>query len=145
MQFVSDSKSSDCNNDGDQSQLENDVSTRSASPSPMPLSARTSTSIAECQLDSASSSFLPVNVEQESCAENRELVCDDALVWLDSFADNSLPGCVFTSLPDISEVPDVSKGPITCHFFDSLSLVIPVSSMNVVSPLPLLLIFANKF
>ena len=46
----------------------------------------------------------------EDKAPLRQLVCDDALTWLESFADDSLPGCVFTSLPDISEVPEVAKG-----------------------------------
>jgi hypothetical protein len=131
MQFVCDSKSAGYNNDGDQSQLEYDVTPRSASPSPMPLSARTFTSMAESQTDSISSSFLQANVEQEFYTQNRELVCDDALVWLDSFADNSLPGCVFTSLPDISEVPDVSKGLTTLQFSNSLCNVISVTSINV--------------
>ena len=57
-----------------------------------------------------SSSFLPVASENDASVQDRELVCDDALVWLNAFPDNSLPGCVFTSLPDISEVPDVAKG-----------------------------------
>ena len=57
-----------------------------------------------------SSSFLPVASEIDASVQDRELVCDDALVWLNAFHDNSLPGCVFTSLPDISEVPDVAKG-----------------------------------
>jgi hypothetical protein len=131
MEFVCDSKSAGYNNDGDQSQLEYDVTPRSASPSPMPLSARTFTSMAESQTDSISTSFLPANVEQEFYTQNRELVCDDALVWLDSFADNSLPGCVFTSLPDISEVPDVAKGFSTRQFLNSLYYVISVTSINV--------------
>lgn len=123
MEFVSDSKSGSFNNDGDQSQQESDVTPRSAgsaSPSPLPLSEGTSTSMADTQTDSISSSVIPAKVEREVCIQNRELVCDDALVWLDSFADNSLPGCVFTSLPDISEVPDVSKGPRSGHFFRRL-------------------------
>ena len=57
-----------------------------------------------------SSSSFPAASETEVSIHNRELICDDALVWLNSFADNSLPGCVFTSLPDISEVPDVAQG-----------------------------------
>jgi hypothetical protein len=134
MQFVCDSKSGGYNNDADQSQLEYDVTPRSASPSPMPLSARTFTSMAESQTDSISLSFLPANVEQEFYTQNRELVCDDALVWLDSFADNSLPGCVFTSLPDISEVPDVSKGWSTRQFLSGLSFVFSVTSINVMCP-----------
>ena len=57
-----------------------------------------------------SSSFLLAESAKEVPLQDRELICDDALVWLNSFADDSLPGCVFTSLPDISEVPDVAKG-----------------------------------
>lgn len=56
---------------------------------------------------SVSTSFLPLKVENTKDIENtqdRELICDDALVWLETFADSSLPGCVFTSLPDISEI-----------------------------------------
>ena len=83
---------------------------RSDSMSPMPLSARSITSLADSQTDDISTSFLPAEIEEEFYTQNRELICDDALLWLDSFADDSLPGCVFTSLPDISEVPEVSKG-----------------------------------
>ena len=64
----------------------------------------------ESPTDSISSYSLPMQQSINEKAPLRELVCDDALIWLDSFADDSLPGCVFTSLPDISEVPEVAKG-----------------------------------
>lgn len=83
---------------------------RSSSASPLPLSSRSSLSVADSQIDDISTSFLPAQIEEEFYTQNRELICDDALMWLESFANDSLPGCVFTSLPDISEVPEVAKG-----------------------------------
>ena len=83
---------------------------RSASVSPMPLSARSGQSAADSQTDLISARFLPAQIEEEFYTQNRELICDDALMWLETFADDSLPGCVFTSLPDVSEVPEVAKG-----------------------------------
>jgi hypothetical protein len=59
-------------------------------------------------LDNDSKS-LTIEIEIEKECE-RKMICNDALIWLESFADDTLPGCVFSSLPDISEVPDIAKG-----------------------------------
>jgi hypothetical protein len=48
-----------------------------------------------------STSSMPNQDHNECDAQNKELICDDALVWLNTFEDNSLPGMVFTSLPGI--------------------------------------------
>ena len=95
---------------GDAGSSEQSPYNRSSSVSPLPLSSRSSLSVADSQIDDISTSFLPAQVEEEFYTQNRELICDDALIWLDTFANDSLPGCVFTSLPDISEVPEVAKG-----------------------------------
>jgi hypothetical protein len=41
---------------------------------------------------------------------SRSVICGDALEWLTNLADGSLPGSVFTSLPDISELPHLLGG-----------------------------------
>ena len=41
---------------------------------------------------------------------NREIICDDAIMWLEDLDDDSIASSVFTSLPDISEVPEVTTG-----------------------------------
>jgi hypothetical protein len=41
---------------------------------------------------------------------DRTIICEDALEWLKNFK-GYLPGSVFTSLPDISEVPNLFGGP----------------------------------
>jgi hypothetical protein len=58
--------------------------------------------------DTASSSN---NLEDSVCADPlRQVVCADALKWLESFDDNTLKGSVFTSLPDLSELPTLFHG-----------------------------------
>ena len=42
----------------------------------------------------------------------RTIICCNALDWLQGIDDNSLPGSVFTSLPDISELPLLFRGTI---------------------------------
>jgi hypothetical protein len=41
-----------------------------------------------------------------TCADSlRQVICADALKWLEDFDNNTMKGCVFTSLPDLSEMP----------------------------------------
>ena len=40
----------------------------------------------------------------------REIICDDAILYLEDLPDDSIASSVFTSLPDISEVPEVTTG-----------------------------------
>lgn len=92
--------------------LRDGIASQIASVPSMPISARETNSIPGNPTDSTSSDSLPMHHSKSIEAPHRELICDDALIWLDSFADDSLPGCVFTSLPDISEVPEVAKGEV---------------------------------
>lgn len=41
---------------------------------------------------------------------DRQIVCTDAMLWLKSVEKESLVGSVFTSLPDVSELPGVIPG-----------------------------------
>lgn len=40
----------------------------------------------------------------------REVICMDSLVWLDTFDEFSEGDCIFTSLPDITELPTIFHG-----------------------------------